>query len=42
MLLTEGVSDILQIGYGWRPKMYDLNMDPVEPLFLAREEDVLE
>ena len=35
MLLTEGVSDILQIGYGWRPKMYDLNMDPVEPLFLA-------
>lgn len=35
MLLTEGCSDILQIGYGWRPKMYDLNMDPVEPLFLA-------
>ena len=26
MLLTEGCSDILQIGYGWRPKMYDLNM----------------
>ena len=35
MLLTEGCSDILQIGYGWRPKMYDLDMDPVEPLFLA-------
>ena len=34
-LLTEGCSDILQIGYGWRPKMYDLDMDPVEPLFLA-------
>ena len=35
ILLTEGCSDILQIGYGWRPKMYDLDMDPVEPLFLA-------
>ena len=35
MLLTEGCSDILQIGYGWGPKMYDLDMDPVEPLFLA-------
>ena len=35
ILLTDGCSDILQIGYGWRPKMYDLDMDPVEPLFLA-------
>lgn len=34
-LLTEGCRDVLYIGLGWRPKMYDLNMDPVEPLFLA-------
>ncbi|MGI9261730.1 MAG: TonB-dependent receptor domain-containing protein, partial [Woeseiaceae bacterium] len=35
LLLTEGFRDVLYIGVGWRPKMYDLNMDPVEPLFLA-------
>lgn len=34
-LLTEGFRDILYIGIGWRPRMYDLQMDPVEPLFLA-------
>lgn len=34
-LLTEGFRDILYVGLGWRPRMYDLNMDPVEPLFLA-------
>jgi len=34
-LLTEGCEDILYIGVGWRPRMYDLQMDPVEPLFLA-------
>ena len=34
-VLTEGFRDILQIGIGWRPRMYDLDMDPVEPLFLA-------
>ena len=34
-LLTEGFRDILPIGLGWRPRMYDLDMDPVEPLFLA-------
>jgi N-methylhydantoinase A len=34
-LLTEGCRDILYIGLGWRPRMYDLDMDPVEPLFLA-------
>ena len=34
-LLTEGFRDILYIGLGWRPKMYDLQMDPVEPMFLA-------
>lgn len=35
LLLTEGFRDVLYIGIGWRPNMYDLNMDPVEPLFLA-------
>lgn len=34
-LLSEGCSDILYVGIGWRPHMYDLDMDPVEPLFLA-------
>ena len=34
-VLTEGFRDVLQIGIGWRPRMYDLDMDPVEPLFLA-------
>lgn len=34
-LMTEGCQDILYIGVGWRPHMYDLQMDPVEPLFLA-------
>ena len=34
-LLTEGFRDILPVGLGWRPRMYDLDMDPVEPLFLA-------
>lgn len=41
-LLTEGCRDILYIGIGWRPKMYDLNMDPVEPLFLAPRRRSLE
>lgn len=34
-IMTEGFRDILYIGLGWRPKMYDLQMDPVEPMFLA-------
>lgn len=34
-LLTEGMRDILYIGVGWRPRMYEIDMDPVEPLFLA-------
>lgn len=34
-ILTEGFRDILYIGLGWRPRMYDLQMDPVEPMFLA-------
>lgn len=34
-LMTDGFRDVLYIGLGWRPKMYDLNMEPVEPLFLA-------
>lgn len=34
-VLTEGFRDILYIGLGWRPRMYDLQMDPVEPMFLA-------
>ena len=35
LLLTEGFRDVLYIGVGWRPRMYDLDMDAVEPLFLA-------
>lgn len=35
LLLTEGFRDVLYIGVGWRPKMYEIDMDPVEPLFLA-------
>ena len=34
-VLTDGFRDILYIGLGWRPRMYDLQMDPVEPMFLA-------
>ena len=34
-VMTEGCRDILYIGIGWRPRMYDLDIDPVEPLFLA-------
>jgi len=41
-MLTDGCRDILYIGLGWRPKMYDLNMDPVEPLFLAPRRRSLE
>ena len=41
-LMTEGCRDILYIGIGWRPKMYDLDMDPVEPLFLAPRRRSLE
>jgi N-methylhydantoinase A len=41
-LMTEGCRDILYIGIGWRPKMYDLDMDPVEPLFLAPRRRTLE
>ncbi len=35
LVMTEGFRDVLYIGLGWRPRMYDLNMGPVEPLFLA-------
>lgn len=35
IVMTEGFRDTLYIGLGWRPHMYDLDMDPVEPLFLA-------
>ncbi len=42
LLMTEGCRDILYIGIGWRPKMYDLDMDPVEPLFLAPRRQALE
>ena len=35
LMMTEGFRDVLYIGVGWRPRMYDLDMDPVEPLFLA-------
>ena len=35
LVMTEGFRDVLYIGIGWRPRMYDLDMDPVEPLFLA-------
>ena len=41
-LMTRGCRDVLYIGIGWRPKMYDLNMDPVEPLFLAPRRRTLE
>lgn len=41
-LLTEGFRDILYVGVGWRPRMYDLDMDPVEPLFLAPRRRSLE
>ena len=41
-LMTEGCRDVLYIGIGWRPKMYDLDMDPVEPLFLAPRRRSLE
>ena len=41
-LMTEGCRDVLYIGIGWRPKMYDLDMDPVEPLFLAPRRRTLE
>ena len=34
-VMTDGFRDILYIGLGWRPRMYDLQMDPVEPMFLA-------
>jgi N-methylhydantoinase A len=34
-ILTDGMRDILYIGVGWRPRMYEIDMDPVEPLFLA-------
>lgn len=34
-LMTDGMRDVLYIGVGWRPRMYELDMDPVEPLFLA-------
>ena len=34
-LMTEGMRDVLYIGVGWRPRMYEIDMDPVEPLFLA-------
>ena len=35
LLMTEGLRDVLYIGVGWRPRMYEIDMDPVEPLFLA-------
>lgn len=41
-LMTEGCRDVLYIGTGWRPKMYDLDMDPIEPLFLAPRRRSLE
>lgn len=41
-LMTEGCRDVLYIGIGWRPQMYDLDMDPVEPLFLAPRRRTLE
>lgn len=34
-LMTEGFEDTLIVGIGKRRDMYDLMMDPVEPLFLA-------
>ena len=42
LLMTEGCRDVLYVGVGWRPQMYDLNMDPVEPLFLAPRRRALE
>lgn len=41
-LMTEGARDVLYVGVGWRPRMYDLQMDPVEPLFLAPRRQSLE
>ena len=41
-LMTDGCRDVLYIGTGWRPKMYDLQMDPIEPLFLAPRRRTLE
>lgn len=41
-LMTQGCRDVLYIGIGWRPQMYDLDMDPVEPLFLAPRRRTLE
>jgi N-methylhydantoinase A len=40
-LMTEGFRDILYIGLGWRPQMYDLYHDDVEPMFLAPRERTL-
>jgi len=42
LLMTKGFRDILYIGLGWRPRMYDLGMDPVEPLFLAPRKRAME
>jgi len=41
MLMTEGFRDVLYIGLGWRPHMYDLYHDAVEPMFLAPRERAL-
>ena len=41
-LVTEGHRDILAVGLGRRPRMYDIFMDPVEPLFLAPRRRFLE
>jgi N-methylhydantoinase A len=41
LLMTEGFRDVLYIGVGWRPRMYDLDMDAVEPLFLAPRRQAL-
>jgi N-methylhydantoinase A len=40
-LMTEGFRDVLYIGLGWRPQMYDLYHDDVEPMFLAPRERTL-
>ena len=32
LVMTEGFRDVLYIGVGWRPRMYDLDMDPVTPV----------
>lgn len=42
LMMTEGFRDTLFIGIGWRPKMYDLFNDPVEPLFLAKRSRAVE